>query len=336
MQPVSALREFFSTPRKIFLTMHSKPDGDALGSALALYHYFLAKGHTPVVVSPTDYGVYLHWMPGNPATMVFTENKEKVQQELETSDIIFCLDFNHLHRVDDLEEPLTKAKQPKVMIDHHLNPGDFDSYRLWNPNACATAELVFEFIEKMGDVALLDKNIATCLYTGLVTDSGSFRFPNVTPRVHRIVADLLEAGVDHTMVHRNIFDTFTATRLKFFGYCISKKLVLLPEYRAAYIYISKEEFQEYNIQTGETEGLVSYPLSLTEVVFAALITERDGIIKLSLRSKGSFPANEFSSKYFEGGGHLNAAGGSFKGTMEDCVKIFEAGLEDYKSLLYTV
>ncbi|MGZ5283268.1 MAG: DHH family phosphoesterase [Bacteroidia bacterium] len=335
MQPITELRSFLKTPRNIFITTHAKPDGDALGSALAMYHYLLKKGHSPVVVSPTDYGIYLHWMPGNPAVLIYNEDKAKAAKHIEEAEIIFCLDFSQQHRVDGMTDLLRKATAPKVMIDHHLDPEGFDTYRLWNPDACATAELIYQFIEKMGDAELIDKNIATCIYTGLVTDSGSFRYSNVTSGVHTIVAHLLEAGVEHWQVHRKLFDTFSEDRMRFFGHCIKDKLVMLSEYRTAFIYVSKEELKQFNISTGDTEGLVNYPLSIDEVIFAVLIVEREGIIKLSLRSKGAFPANEFSDKYFSGGGHLNAAGGSHKGTLEETIEIFKAGLEEYKTLLVT-
>lgn len=333
-RPINEVAELLKTPKKIFITTHSKPDGDALGSSLAMYHYLLKKGHEPVVVSPTDYGVYLHWLPGNPAILIYNENKEKVHKHLQESELIFCLDFNNFGRIDNLGEHVRNAAAPKVLIDHHLEPEGFETYRMWNPDACATAELVYQFLcEVVQDGDEIDKNIATCIYTGLVTDSGSFRYPNVTPRVHRIVAHLMEAGVDHSMVHTRIFDTFTEKRLRFFGLCVKDKLVVLPQYRAAYISVTKEEIREYEIKTGETEGLVNYAMNLNEVVFAALIIDREFIVKLSLRSKGNFPANEFASKYFDGGGHLNAAGGSHKGSLKAAVELFIKGLEEYKPLL---
>jgi phosphoesterase RecJ-like protein len=336
MQPVTELKPFLEgAPRKIFITTHAKPDGDALGSALALYHYLLKKGHSPIVVSPTDYGMYLHWMPGNPAIIVWTEDRGAAQKQLDEAELIFCLDFNQYQRTDSLSESLRKAQAPKVMIDHHLEPEGFDSYRLWNPDACATAELVYDFIEKMGDKEIIDRNIATNIYTGLVTDSGSFRYANVTPHVHRIVADLLEAGVEHWQVHRKLFDTFSESRMQFFGHCLRNKLVVLHECRTAYISVTREELKQYDIQTGDTEGLVNFPLAIDEVVFAGLIVERENIIKLSLRSKGNFPANEFAGKYFRGGGHLNAAGGSWNGSLEQAVETFRNGLKEYKTLLLT-
>jgi len=336
MLHIAELKAFLNTPRKIFITTHSKPDGDALGSSLAMFHYLLKKGHEPTVVSPSDYGLYLHWMPGSESVLCLPESKDKVAKLLDETELIFCLDFNNYQRTEHLADALRNAKAPKVMIDHHLNPEEFEDYKLWNPDACATAELIYEFMYEMGDIHLLDSKISTCIYTGLVTDSGSFRYPNVTANVHRIVAALMDAGLEHTHVHTRIFDTFTEKRLRFFGLCIKDKLVILPDYRAAYISVTKEEIKEYDIKTGDTEGLVNFPLMISDVVFAALIIDREHIIKLSLRSKGDFPANEFGAKYFEGGGHLNAAGGSYKGTLDDAVVNFIKGLEEYKPLLLSM
>ena len=333
MNNTEGLKELLAAPKKIFITTHRKADGDALGSSLALYHYFLKKGHDPVVVSPTDYGMYLHWMPGNDSVIIWENDRDKAKKILNAADIVFCLDFNALPRIEEMAEPIRKTIVPKVMIDHHLEPEGFDNYRLWNPDACATAELIYEFICLMGDVDLIDKDIATCIYTGIVTDSGSFRYANVTPHVHRITAHLIECGVDHSLVHRNVFDTFSENRLRFIGHCLKEKLVVLPDYRSAYITVSKQELKEYEISTGDTEGLVNFPLSIETVNFAVLIVEREGIVKLSLRSKGSFPANEFAKKYFEGGGHLNAAGGKSDVNLEKSVARFIAGLEEYKTLL---
>jgi phosphoesterase RecJ-like protein len=336
MLKAEELKAFLGTPRKIFITTHSKPDGDALGSSLAMFHYLLKKGHEPVIVSPSDYGAYLHWMPGQENILCLPESKEKALKALEEAELIFCLDFNNYQRTEHLSDALRKAKAPTVLIDHHLNPEGFETYSLWNPDACATAELIYSFLDIMGDLDLLDKKIATCIYTGLVTDSGSFRYPNVTANVHRIVAKLLDAGLEHAHVHTMIFDTFTEKRLRFFGLCIKDKLVILPEYRAAYISVTREEIRAYEIITGDTEGLVNYPLMISEVVFAALIIDREHIIKLSLRSKGEFPANEFAGKYFEGGGHLNASGGSYKGTLDDAVARFVNGLKEYKTRLLSM
>lgn len=327
------LTEFLSTPRNIFITMHRKPDGDALGSALGLYNYLLKLGHSPTVVSPTDYPLFLHWLPGNDAVIDWEKDEVAALKALSESEIIFCLDFNGLARLEKLEDVLRKATQPKVMIDHHLEPEGFEDYRFWNPAACATAELVYEFIEKAGDAALVDKNIATCLYTGIVTDSGSFKFQSVTPRVHEITAKLLAAGVDHNKVHSLLFDNASENKVRFFGYCVKEKMKVLPKYNAAYITVDKKELQNYNIRTGDTEGLVNIPMGIDSVKLAVLIVERENLVKLSLRSKGSFPANEVAKKYFSGGGHLNAAGGKSDVNLEQTVELLMEALEEYKSLL---
>ena len=333
MQGIEEIKALLSTPRRVFITMHRKPDGDALGSSLALYHYFLKKGHDPIVVSPTDYGVYLHWMPGNPSVLIWEEGKKTIQKYIDKADIIFCLDFNALGRIEDMGESIRNSKAVKIMIDHHLEPEDFEDYRLWNPEACATAELIYKFIALLGDEDAIDRNMAICLYTGIMTDSGSFQYSNVTPNVHRITAKLMETGMDHTVIHRNIYDTMKESQIRFFGHCLKDKLVVLPKYRAAYISVTRDELRQYEILTGDTEGLVNYTMSMSEAVVGALIVERDKLVKLSLRSKGSFPVNEIAKKYFNGGGHINAAGGSSHENLQGTIDKFIEALKDYELLL---
>jgi phosphoesterase RecJ-like protein len=320
MAGIEDIKELLATPKKILITMHRKADGDALGSSLALYYYLLKKGHTPVIVSPTDYGEYLHWMPGNDKVVIWERDKPKAANIIQSVEVVFCLDFNALSRIEDMGDEIRKSSAFKIMIDHHTHPEDFDDFRLWTPEACATAELVYKFIMLLGDEKMVDKTMATCLYTGLVTDSGSFRYKNVTPDVHRVVAMLMETGFDHTEVHDNIFDVMTESRLKFYGHCLKENLVVLPKYKAAYITVSKEELKKYNINTGDTEGLVNFPMSMSNIIVGALIIERDKMVKLSIRSKGDFAVNDIARKYFEGGGHINAAGGTshldLKGTVE--------------------
>ncbi len=336
MQGIEEIKQLLSEPRRVFITMHRKPDGDALGSALALYHYFLLKGHDPIVVSPTDYGVYLHWMPGNPSVLIWEEGKKEMAKLIEKADIIFCLDFNNLGRIEDMGECIRTSTAMKVMIDHHLEPEGFEDYRLWNPQACATAELVYKFIDLLGDEKMIDKNIAIGLYTGIMTDSGSFQYSNVSPEVHRITARLMETGMDHTMIHRNIYDTMKESQIRFFGHCLREKLVVLPKYRAAYISVTKEELRQYSILTGDTEGLVNYTMSMGEAVVGALIVERERVVKLSLRSKGNFPVNEIAKKYFEGGGHINAAGGTSYTDLQGTIDKFIEALEEYEPLLLNI
>ncbi|MDZ4839988.1 MAG: DHH family phosphoesterase [Bacteroidota bacterium] len=321
---------------KIALVMHSKPDGDAMGSALAMMHYLRHFGHLVEVVVPSDIGEFLAWLPGIEHSILYTKHRDQCNNVLREAELIFCLDFSQMQRVEYMEQAMMKTTAPICMLDHHIGPQGFDNYRLWREEASATAELVYEFITTISPQYQLSTDVATCIYTGLMTDTGSFRFSSVSPAVHEIVASLLRTGMDHTIVHQSIYDTFNENRLRFFGHCFKEKMVIMPEFRTAYIYVSLAELKEYSITTGDTEGLVNYPLSLTGIIFVGLIIERDGIVKVSMRSKGEFPANEFAGKYFNGGGHYNAAGGSYKPNLEEAVEVFVNGVNEYADLLKIV
>ncbi len=333
MENLSALKAILSSSKRIVITTHHKPDGDAMGSSLGLYHYLKLKGHEVTVITPSDYAYFLQWMPGNEHVLVYTEHLEETANIIANAELIFCLDFNHLGRIYELGALVEKSAAVKVMIDHHLAPQGFDDYRLWSTKACATAELVLDFIELMGDKALLTKEIATCLYAGIMTDSGSFRFPSTTSSLHRKVADLIEAGANNSHIHEQVYDTFTESRLRFLGFCLKDKLEIYHEYNTALIYLNKEELERYKITTGDTEGVVNYALAIAGIKFAAFIVERKDLVKLSFRSKGEFPANEFAQKYFEGGGHRNAAGGQSKEPLDAVVHKFKSILPEYKQLL---
>lgn len=319
--------------RRIVITTHHKPDGDAMGSSLALYHYLLKKGHTVHVITPSDYPYFLHWLPGNAEVLVYPGNEQQAEKLIAEAELIFCLDFNNLKRINELGKHVRNAEAPRVLIDHHLDPENFDQYRLWNAQACATAELVYEFITGLGDGELIDKAISTCIYTGIMTDTGSFRFPSTTASVHRIIARLIDAGAENSRIHELIYDTSSETRLRFLGYCLSEKLEVLHEYRTGFIAISRQELERFQVSTGDTEGIVNYALSIYNIKFAALIIDRSDVVKLSFRSKGEFPANEIAKRYFEGGGHRNAAGGQSKDPLEKVVTKFKQVLEEYKELL---
>ncbi|QEC54085.1 phosphoesterase RecJ-like protein [Anseongella ginsenosidimutans] len=333
MESYTLLKPALMTPRRIVITTHHKPDGDAMGSSLALYHYLLQKGHTVHVITPSDYPYFLHWLPGNAEVVVFTAQQQKAKELVKEAELIFCLDFNNLKRINELGEVIAGSSAPKVLIDHHLEPENFDQFRLWNSKACATAELIYEFITGLGDSPLIDKAIATCLYTGIMTDTGSFRFPSTTAAVHRIIASLIDAGAENSRIHELIYDTSSESRLRFLGYCLSEKLEVLPAYRTGLIAVSREELERFQVTTGDTEGIVNYALSIYNIKFAALIIDRSEVVKLSFRSKGEFPANEIAKKYFEGGGHRNAAGGQSKDALDEVVKKFKSVLEEYKELL---
>lgn len=334
MLELASLKEYLIVPRRIVITTHHKPDGDALGSSLGLYNYFIQKGHYVKVITPSDYPVFLQWMPNNPEVIVYTENEEQSGKYIAEADLIFCLDFNALSRINTMADVVKSSSAKKVMIDHHLEPEGFDDYRHWTINACATAQLVYDFIANvMAEPQLINKDVATCLYTGIMTDSGSFRFPTTTPQVHYIVADLISKGAENAKIHQLVYDNFSESRLRFLGYCLLNKLEVFTEYNAALISVSAQELETYNIDTGDTEGLVNYALTINGIRLAALIIERQDKVKLSLRSTGDFPANEICKKYFNGGGHRNAAGGISEKPFEDVVAEFKSILPEYKSLL---
>jgi phosphoesterase RecJ-like protein len=334
MLELDSLKEYLAEPRHIVITTHPKPDGDAMGSSLGLYAYLLLKGHQVSVITPTDYPTFLDWLPNNSDVIIYTEKPELSQQLIALADLIFCLDFNSLVRIYDMGTYVRDSKAKKVLIDHHLEPEGFEDYRLWTISACATAQLVYEFIVNvMGERALLNQAIASCLYTGIMTDTGSFRFRSTTSNVHRIVADLIDYGADNTLIHQMVYDDFSETRLRFLGHCLLNKLEVLNEYNSAIIVITKQELDKYKISTGDTEGIVNYALSITGIRLAILIIERQDIVKLSIRSTGDFPANEICKKYFNGGGHKNAAGGFSNEKIETVREKFDLILPEFKSLL---
>ena len=334
MLKLESLKELLVEPKHIVITTHHKPDGDAIGSSLGLYNYLIQKGHYVKVISPTDYPVFLQWLPNNPEVIIFTEKPEESKEYVANADFIFCLDFNSLSRINEMGDFVRESKAKKVMIDHHLEPEGFDDYRHWSINACATAQLLYDFIVNvMGEKHLINKDVATCLYTGIMTDSGSFRFPTTTAEVHHIVADLINCGAENSKIHQLVYDNFSENRLRFLGYCLLNKLEVFHEYNSAIIVILKNELDKYQITTGDTEGIVNYALSINGIRLAVLIIERKDKVKLSLRSTGDFPANEICKKYFNGGGHRNAAGGFSDDNVNAVREKFNIILPEYKPLL---
>ncbi len=328
------LKALLSTPQQIVITTHHKPDGDAMGSSLGLYAYLIQKGHHVHVITPTDYPSFLQWMPNNSEVILFTAEQEKAIRLVREASLIFCLDFNALSRINELGAHIAETNAVKVMIDHHLDPEDFDDFRHWNINACAAAQLVYDFIVHiLEEGEYINKDVATCLYTGIMTDSGSFRFPSATAEVYRIGASLIDLGAEHWRIHQLVYDNVSENRLRLLGHCLSNKLTVLKEYNTAIIVIDASELERYQIVTGDTEGIVNYPLSINGIKLAALIIERTDKVKLSLRSTGDFPANEICKKYFNGGGHRNAAGGTSELNLADTVEMFKSVLVNYKTQL---
>lgn len=334
MQDLESLKAALSGPKNIVITTHFKPDADALGSSLGMANYLIKKGHKVQVITPSDYPDFLYWMKGNEDVMVFSnEVREDVRKQINQADVVMTLDFSTLSRIDDMGEMVRKSPAYKVNIDHHLDPENFADFTLWNTTAAATCELCFELIVALGDKEQIDPDIADCLYAGIMTDTGNFRHGNTTQNVHEVIAELIQLGADNTQVARKIYDGNSLNRLRFIGYALSEKLTVIPEYHTAYFAITAEELARFDSQTGDTEGLVNYALSLKGIVFAALFTDRKVAVKMSFRSVGDFPANEIAAKFFNGGGHRNAAGGKSDETLEVTLTKFKSIIPDYKALL---
>jgi len=321
-----------SKPR-IVITTHHKPDADALGSSLGLYIFLKKLGYFVTVIAPTDYPPFLKWMPYEEKVFNFEYHPEKCQEFVQNAQIIFCLDFNALSRINDLGEIVRESKAVKVMIDHHLEPEGFEDIRFWSSEASSTAELIHQFIVDFGGKNQVDKDIAACLYAGIIADTGSFRFDSVKPQTHRVAANLLETGIEHSKIHNLLYDSFTANRWKFVGYVLSNKMEILEDLNTVLISINADELKEYNIKTGDTEGLVNYGLSIKGIEFAVLIIDRTVLVKMSFRGKGRFPANKFAKQFFEGGGHFNAAGGQSKLSLEETIDKFKEAIITYKQYL---
>jgi bifunctional oligoribonuclease and PAP phosphatase NrnA len=334
MLNIAQLIQLLAQPQKIVITTHHKPDGDAMGSSLGLYNYLIQQGHHARVITPTDYPAFLNWMPGNGDVIIYTENIAECDKLIAEANIIFCLDFNALSRINEMGERVGESNACKVMIDHHLEPADFDDYRYWDINACATAQLVYKFIvSELGNAQLINADVATCLYTGIMTDSASFRLPNTTSAVHRIAADLIDLGAVNWRIHELVYSDSSEDRLHFLGHCLVNRMEVYHDYNTAVIAVDKNDLEKYNVQTGDTEGVVNYALSISGVRLAAFIVERRDKVKLSLRSKGEFPANDICKKYFNGGGHRNAAGGTSTDSLLGVIDQFKSILPEYKNLL---
>lgn len=330
------LQTFLETPRNIVIVGHRNPDGDAVGSTLGLYHYLKKKGHEPTVVVPNEYPDFLHWLPGSDTTYRFDWQNSQSQRAIKKSDIIFLLDFNALHRVgSDMQNTLEAYPNDFALIDHHQQPDDFE-YMYSDTTMCSTCQMVYHFIEMMGDVELVDKDIATCLYTGIMTDTGSFRFRSTTSTTHKVIADLIDKGAENDRIHNNVYDSNSYGRLQLLGQAL-KNLKAFPEYKAAYITLTDAEKSENNFAKGDTEGVVNYALSLSGIVLAAIFIEdrEQGIVKISFRSKGNFSVNKFARNHFNGGGHDNAAGGRSDLSMKETVEKFVALLPNYKDEILT-
>ncbi len=329
---IEALKNILAAPKKIKIIPHRNPDGDAMGSTLALYHFLIQQNHEVVVISPNEFPDFLAWLPESEKVLIFEKDKENCSKILNESDIIFALDFNALHRTGEImQATLENLDKTFVMIDHHEFPESFAKYTFSDTQYGSTCEMVYHFIHQLKQENFINKTVATCLYTGIVTDSGSFRFPKTTSTTHKIVANLIDLGIENGQIHNQLFDKSSYSRLQLLGRAL-QNMKLLNDYQTAYITLSQEELDTFHFEKGDTEGIVNYGLSIKGIDFAAIFIENkaEKIIKISFRSQGDFDVNEFSRLYFSGGGHKNAAGGKSDKSIQETVSDFERILKEIK------
>jgi phosphoesterase RecJ-like protein len=334
MKPISEIFSLIEKPKHIVITFHQKPDADAMGSGLGLYHFLIQFRHTVTVISPTNWPAFLNWMPGSSKVVDFEMHNDKAKPILQKAEWIFCLDFNILNRTKKMEPVIESLSATKILIDHHQQPQTnvFD-YGISDVNKSSTAEMVYDFIVAAGYSEKINAATAECLYAGVMTDTGSFRFNSASASVHRMIATLKDKGLEHSQIHENLFDNFLEGRFRFFGNILLNRMEVFYEYNTALIAIPQSDLIKFNVKTGDTEGLVNFPLSIKGIKLAAVIIDRGDERKSSFRSKGGFDVNSFARKYFNGGGHFNAAGGKNNEPLEEVVRKFKAAIEENKEQL---
>jgi phosphoesterase RecJ-like protein len=316
------LSKLFSSSENILIICHINPDGDAVGAQLALYHYFKAKGKNVSLLAPNHLQEFLKWLDGADQINIFIKDRKKSRMLIDKADLIVMLDFNHPGRLGEAEDSVTASKAKKVVIDHHLDPENFADLIISDPGKCSTSELVHELICEINGEEFMNRSYAEALYVGIITDTGNFEHGAYSSRTFRIVADLLDSGIVKEKIINLIYNNFSSDRIRLQGFALNQRMVVIPEFKTAYIYLSKDDMKAYNHVKGDTEGFVNMPLSIKGINFSALFIEKDNFIKLSFRSKGQFPSNEFASLYFSGGGHLNASGGEYTDTLDNTIAYF--------------
>lgn len=325
--------EWLKETEKIVIVTHVSPDGDAMGSSLGLYHFLISQNKTVNIIVPNAFPEFLKWMPGAKDITLYDQQKENADRLIADADMICCLDFNGLKRIEEVANAVKEAKARKVMVDHHPFPDDFCSIVISHPEISSTSELVFRLITRLGYFDEITKEGAECIYTGMMTDTGSFTYNSNSQEIYFIISQLISKGIDKDDINRNVYNTYSESRLRLMGYVLHSKMKVYPECHAAMMSLTQDELKEFNYVKGDSEGFVNIPLSIKDVKFSVFFREDTDMIKLSLRSVGEFPCNQFASEFFSGGGHLNASGGEFYGTMQQAIEIFEQALEKYKPLL---
>lgn len=334
MNPIQDIFPLLTKPHKVVITTHQKPDADAMGSSLALLHFLRQFGHTVTIVSPTNWARWLDWMPGCDEVLDFEFNRDLSNKALDEADWLFCLDFNIFHRTKTMTVKLKELTCTKILVDHHQEPdAPSFNYGISDTGKSSTCEMIYDLIVRSGYADKINEQIAECIYAGVVSDTGSFRFPSATAAVHLLVADLKSRGLRHSMVHENLFDNFLENKLRFTGHVLQHRMQVFYDYNTALVAIPKSDLLKYYIKTGDTEGLVNYPQSIQGIKLVGLVIDRDEERKWSFRSKGDFDCNTFARKYFEGGGHFNASGGRSSDSLEVTVQKFKEAIKENKALL---
>ena len=332
---VDHVEKWFERADKIVRVSHVSPDGDAIGSSLGLWHFLNSQDKTVHVIVPNAFPDFLKWMPGAKEVIQYNRYKEFADKLIMEADVICCLDFNVLSRIDEMEEIVRVSPGRKMIVDHHLYPGDFARIVISHPQISSTSELVFRLICQLGNFSDITKEAAECIYTGMMTDTGGFTYNSNDREIYLIIGELLSKGIDKDEIYRKVFNTHSEGRLRLMGYVLYEKMQVFPQFNAALITLTREEQKKFQYKKGDTEGFVNMPLSMKGICFSVFLredTEKD-MIKVSLRSVGTFPCNEVASEFFNGGGHLNASGGEFYGPIEEAVALFKQALVKYEDLL---
>ena len=332
---VDHVEKWFERAEKIVIVSHVSPDGDAIGSSLGLYHFLTLQEKTVNVIVPNAFPEFLHWMPGAKEVIVYDKYKEYADKLINEADVLCCLDFNVLSRIDEMEEVVRNTPARKMMVDHHLYPGDFCRITISHPEISSTSELVFRLICQLGNFSDITKEGAECIYTGMMTDTGGFTYNSNDREIYYIISELLSKGIDKDEIYRKVFNTHSEGRLRLMGYVLYDKMQVFPEFNSALIWLDASEQKRFQYKKGDTEGFVNIPLSIKDVRFSVFLREdtEKKMIKVSLRSVGTFPCNKVAAEFFNGGGHLNASGGEFYGPMEEAINLFKQALVKYQDLL---
>ncbi len=315
--------------KRIIILSHKNPDGDAIGSGLGMFHFLKDLNKEVTFIVPNQLPIYLNWMKGYDEIMEYEKHKEAGREIIKSADAVIMVDFNHRSRLSETGDYVIPLKVPKILIDHHPNPEEIAEFIYSRTSSSSSAEMVFEFISQVFGINYISKTVAECLFVGIMTDTGSFSYNSSEPFTFEVVGHLLKKGIDKDFITDKVYNNFSEFRLRLMGHAVNKRMVVIPEMKSAYIYLTKQDMLDYQFESGDTEGFVNYPLSIRGIVFSAIFIEKDDYTKCSFRSKGNFPANKVAKDHFNGGGHMNAAGGESKNLLKEAIEHFELVLPQY-------